>query len=119
MDKYRYLMSAIGLILGLIAFSMALYSLHLRKSCIEKRYIIGIECPKYEYKIFTKDDFIRYMVNSKKASQINKNAFKRSEEIWDEWRKGYNFMIAVGNEQLMFYSIESFNKCVIGGFLND
>ena len=72
----------------------------------------------FRYRVITKDDFIRYFVNSKKAQNINKNTFKDIEGHWNKLRKGYNFAIAVGNEQLMFYSIDSFNK-LIGGVIDD
>ena len=70
------------------------------------------------YKVFTKDDFIRYFVNERKAQNINKNTFKFAEEAWNKFRKGYNFVIAVGNKDLMFYSIDSFNER-IGGYSNE
>lgn len=72
----------------------------------------------FRYRVFTKDDFIRYFVNSKKACNITKNTFKAAEYNWNVIRKGYNFVIAVGNEDLMFYSIDSFNK-LIGGVIDD
>lgn len=72
----------------------------------------------FRYRVVTKDDFIRYMVNSKKASNITKNTFKVLEEAWNKTRRGYNFVIAVGNEELMFYSIDSFNEH-IGSSIDD
>lgn len=72
----------------------------------------------FRYRVMTKDDFIRYFVNSKKAPNITKNTFKVAEEAWNKTRKGYNFVIAVGNEVLMFYSIDSFNDH-IGGYSNE
>lgn len=72
----------------------------------------------FRYRVVTKDDFIRYMVNSKKSSNITKNTFKVAEEAWNKTRRGYNFVIAVGNEELMFYSIDSFNEH-IGSSIDD
>lgn len=72
----------------------------------------------FRYRVITKDDFIRYFINSKKACNITKNTFKVAEEAWNKTRKGYNFVIAVGNEVLMFYSIDSFNE-LIGGYSNE
>jgi len=72
----------------------------------------------FRYRVMTKDDFIRYFVNSKKAQNITKNTFKVAEKVWNDTRKGYNFVIAAGNEVLMFYSIDSFNK-LIGGVIDD
>lgn len=72
----------------------------------------------FRYRVITKDDFIRYFVNSKKACNITNNTFKVAEEAWNKTRKEYNFVIAVGNEVLMFYSIDSFNK-LIGGVTDD
>lgn len=72
----------------------------------------------FRYRVITKDDFIRYMINSRKARNITNDTFKDVEGYWNELRKGYNFAIAVGNEQLMFYSIDSFNK-LIGGVIDD
>ncbi|GAA0865927.1 hypothetical protein [Paraclostridium tenue] len=68
----------------------------------------------YRYRVVTKDDFIRYMATCNKTE----NAFKTAKDRWDRIRKGYNFVIAVGNEDLMFYSIDSFNK-LIGGSIDD
>ena len=68
----------------------------------------------YRYRVVTKDDFIRYMATCNKT----KNAFKTAKDRWDRIRKGYNFVIAVGNEDLMFYSIDSFNE-LIGGHRDD
>lgn len=72
----------------------------------------------FRYRVITKDDFIRYFVNKRKAQNINKNTFKVAEEAWNKFRKGYNFVIAVGNENLTFYSIDSFNEG-IGGYSNE
>lgn len=68
----------------------------------------------FRYRVVTKDDFIRYMVNSKEAWDIDEKTFKVAEKAWDKTRRGYNFVIAIGNEELMFYSIDSFNE-KIGG----
>lgn len=68
----------------------------------------------YRYRVVTKDDFIRYMATCNKT----KNAFKTAKDRWDKIRKGYNFVIAVGNEELMFYSIDLFNE-LIGGSIDD
>lgn len=68
----------------------------------------------YRYRVVTKDDFIRYMATCNKTE----NAFKTAKDRWDRTRKGYNFVIAVGNEDLMFYSIDSFNE-LIGGSRDD
>lgn len=68
----------------------------------------------YRYRVVTKDDFIRYMATCNKTE----NAFKTAKDRWDRIRKGYNFVIAVGNEDLMFYSIDSFNE-LIGGSIDD
>lgn len=73
---------------------------------------------EFRYRVITKDDFIRYRVNSREAQNINKNTFKVAEESWNNLRKGYNFVIAVGNKDLMFYSIDSFNEH-IGGCSNE
>ncbi|MDU1456368.1 MAG: hypothetical protein E6912_16395 [Paeniclostridium sordellii] len=72
----------------------------------------------FRYRVITKDDFIRYFVNNRKAPNITKNTFKAAEHNWNVIRKGYNFVIAVGNEDLMFYSIDSFNEH-IGGYSNE
>ncbi|CEQ32282.1 Uncharacterised protein [[Clostridium] sordellii] len=72
----------------------------------------------FRYRVFTKYDFIRYFVNNRKAQNITKNTFKVAEKVWNDTRKGYNFVIAAGNEVLMFYSIDSFNK-LIGGVIDD
>lgn len=77
-----------------------------------------INIDTFRYRVITKDDFIRYFINSKKACNITKNTFKVAEEAWNKTRKGYNFVIAVGNEVLMFYSIDSFNE-LIGGYRNE
>lgn len=68
----------------------------------------------YRYRVVTKDDFIRYMATCNKTE----NTFKTAKDRWDRTRNGYNFVIAVGNEDLMFYSIDSFNK-LIGGSRDD
>lgn len=65
---------------------------------------------EFEYKVVTKEDFIRYKLNNMKASMINKNTMDMLVEKWDKTRNGFNFMIAVGKEELMFYSVEYFNK---------
>ena len=74
--------------------------------------LINIEC--FQYRVMTKDDFIRYRVNRLEACIINKNTFKKIEESWNRIRKGYNFVIAVGNTDLMFYSVDVFNEHVGG-----
>lgn len=73
---------------------------------------------EFRYRVITKDDFIRYFVNSREAQNITKNTFKAAEHSWNIIRKGYNFVIAVGNEDLMFYSIDSFNER-IGDYSNE
>ena len=64
----------------------------------------------YGYKIVTKDGFISYHMNNKKPSMINENSFKEAESMWNKIRKGYNFVIAVGKEDLIFYSVKKFNE---------
>lgn len=67
------------------------------------------------YKIFTKEDFKRYMLSKANASEINKRFISVINEDWDKIRKGYNFIIAVGQDNnLMFYSVEYFNQKILG-----
>lgn len=69
----------------------------------------------FEYKVISKDDFIKYRLNSMKASRIDKNTIDKIIYRWDELRDGYNFVIAVGKiENMMFYSVECFDEHILG-----
>jgi hypothetical protein len=62
------------------------------------------------YKIFTKDDYMRYMLSGVKACSIDSEFIKHINEMWDRISNGNNFLIAVGREDnLMFYSVDGFN----------
>lgn len=70
---------------------------------------------EFEYKVITKDDFVRYKLNSMNASSMGKEIITRIVEEWDKIRKGHNFVIAVGKEDdLMFYSVDYFDKNILG-----
>lgn len=69
----------------------------------------------YEYKVFTKDDYKRYVLSNQKAYNITNAFIKQCNERWEHISKGFNFIIGVGLEDnLMFYSVESFNSNVLG-----
>ena len=65
------------------------------------------------YKIVTKDDYIRYFASAN-ASVIGSKVFEVAERHWDDKSKGYNFIIGVGEKDLMFCSVEDFNKNLEG-----
>ncbi|MGX7745682.1 hypothetical protein [Rhodopseudomonas parapalustris] len=68
-----------------------------------------------EYKIFTKDDYVRYNLSALKACEQDSNIVDNIINLWDKISKGYNFIIGVGiNTDLMFYSVEYFNDNVLG-----
>lgn len=80
-----------------------------------KQSLRGENINNFEYKVISKDDFIKYRLNSMKASRIDKNTIDKIIYRWDELRGGYNFIIAVGKiENMMFYSVEYFDEHVIG-----
>ncbi|MDB8986927.1 hypothetical protein PN594_18920 [Parabacteroides merdae] len=69
----------------------------------------------FRYKVITKDAYIEYKLNEAKCYGINKNTVGEIIKFWDKLRKGYSFVIAVGkDEYTMFYSVEYFNKHVLG-----
>lgn len=68
-----------------------------------------------DYRIFTKDDYIRYVLSRRKASSITKGAITQFKELWEGISKGYNFIIGIGQyNNLMFYSVECFNEHILG-----
>lgn len=69
----------------------------------------------FEYKVISKDDFIKYRLNSMKASRIDKNTIDKIIYRWDELRDGYNFIIGVGKiENIMFCSVGYFSEHILG-----
>lgn len=67
------------------------------------------------YKVMTKDNYIENVLNNMEAGMINENTISKIEENWDRVSKGYNFVIAVGRyDSSMIYSVEYFNKHVVG-----
>lgn len=70
---------------------------------------------KFEYKVVTRDDYIRYILNSMNASSMGREIVPRIVEEWNRIRKGYNFVILVGNEEEpMIYSVDYFDKNILG-----
>ncbi|WP_051540311.1 hypothetical protein [Clostridium ihumii] len=67
-----------------------------------------------EYRIFTKDDYKRYRLSGMKAREISKGAIECINDSFEKIGKGENFVIGVGRDSLMFYSIEYFNKNILG-----
>lgn len=67
------------------------------------------------YRIFTKDDYIRYVLSRRKASGITKGVITQFKESWEGISKGYNFIIGIGQyNNLMFYSVGYFNEHILG-----
>ncbi|EPY2286628.1 hypothetical protein ACXAT6_003907 [Clostridium sporogenes] len=66
-----------------------------------------------DYKIFTRDDYKRYRLSRMKAPSITAGFIKTIEDSWLQTSKGYNFIIGVGKNELMFYSVSYFNEHVL------
>lgn len=67
-----------------------------------------------DYKIFTKDDYIKYNLSDKKAEFISKEYIKILNDEWNKLRKDFNFIVGVGEENnLMFFSVEYFNNNIL------
>lgn len=67
-----------------------------------------------DYKIFTKDDYIKYNLSDKKSSFISKEYIKILNDEWDKLSKDFNFIIGVWEENnLMFCSVEYFNNNIL------
>ncbi|MGU9539248.1 hypothetical protein ACQX0N_09740 [Clostridium tepidum] len=75
--------------------------------------IIDLDRKEIDYRIFTKDDYKRYTLSRMKASNIKKDTVKFISERWENISKGYNFIIGVGKNELMFYSVSYFNEHVL------
>ncbi|WP_051539848.1 hypothetical protein [Clostridium ihumii] len=67
-----------------------------------------------EYRIFTKDDYKRYRLAGMKAWEISKGAVEFINDSFEKIGKGEKFIIGVGRDSIMFYSIEYFNKNILG-----
>lgn len=66
------------------------------------------------YKLFTKDKFKEYMLSKMKDCNISEDYIKGLDKNWNNISKGFNFAIAVGQEDhLMFYSVMKFNNDVL------
>lgn len=65
------------------------------------------------FKIFTKEDHKRYMLKDAEASKVDRQ-LKLANKMWNEISKGYNFIIGVGKNDMMFYSVEYFSNEVLG-----
>ncbi len=66
------------------------------------------------FKIFTKEDHKRYMLKDAEDNEVSKR-LKLADKVWGEISKGYNFIIGVGKDEVMFYSVEYFNNNVLEG----
>lgn len=76
--------------------------------------VINSDTSKEQYKIVTQSDFIGYKLSKLSAVQITKNTVNNLKRSWDKMSCGFNFMIAVGKEELMFYSPQYFSKNILG-----
>ncbi|WP_053293670.1 hypothetical protein [Clostridium botulinum] len=67
------------------------------------------------YRIYTKEDYKRYLLSNSKACDM-KCIINSFEEHWQRMSKGYNFIVGVGKEDrsMMVYSVEHFNDNVLG-----
>lgn len=80
-----------------------------------KQNLRGENINKFEYKVMSKDDYIKYILNSMKASKIDKNTINKIVYRWDKLRDGYNFIIGVGKiENIMFCSVGYFSEHILG-----
>lgn len=80
-----------------------------------KQNLRGENINNFEYKVMSKDDYIKYILNSMKASKIDKNTINKIVYRWDKLRDGYNFIIGVGKiENIMFCSVEYFSEHILG-----
>ncbi|KEH91575.1 hypothetical protein Z962_p0102 (plasmid) [Clostridium botulinum C/D str. BKT12695] len=67
------------------------------------------------YRIYTKEDYKRYLLANSKAECNMNGIIKNFEEHWQRISKGYNFIVGVGKESsMMVYSVEYFNDNVLG-----
>lgn len=80
-----------------------------------KQNLRGENINNFEYKVMSKDDYIKYILNSMKASKIDKNTINKVVYRWDKLRDGYNFIIGVGKiENIMFCSVGYFSEHILG-----
>lgn len=80
-----------------------------------KQNLRGENINNFEYKVMSKDDYIKYILNSMKASKIDKNTINKIVYRWDKLRDGYNFIIGVGKiENIMFCSVGYFSEHILG-----
>lgn len=67
------------------------------------------------FKIFTKEDYKRYRLRGLDAPSISRGTLKTIDKTWNKISKGYNFVIGVGKNDIMFYSVEYFNDNILEG----
>ncbi|WP_010293550.1 hypothetical protein [Clostridium senegalense] len=67
-----------------------------------------------QYKVITRDDFIRYKLSRLSASQITDSTVNNLKRHWKKVSCGFNFMIATGTGELMFYSVNYFSNYILG-----
>lgn len=62
---------------------------------------------KRAYEVLTKDKYIEYRLCGMNPCNISKETKKILQDRWDKLRKGYEFVILVGD---MIYSVDYFNE---------
>ena len=65
------------------------------------------------YRVFTKEDYKRYMLSRVGAQSITKSYIKHINDEWKILSQGLNFIIGVGYKNLMFYSAKCFNNHIL------
>ncbi|WP_231169737.1 hypothetical protein [Clostridium botulinum] len=83
---------------------------------IFKKIMDAVDNTLLGYRIYTKEDYKRYLLSNSKAHYM-KGIIEDFEKRWETISKGYNFIIGVGKEDksMMVYSVEYFNDNVLGG----
>lgn len=78
--------------------------------------IINTDIGKEQYRVITRDDFIRYRLSKLSANQITDCTVNNLKKHWDKISCGFNFMIGIGKEDLIFYHPKFFSKNILENY---